>query len=380
MRSEKIKNQAEYSRAILDAQSSIVYVRSEKRVVDANRAFYDFFDFVPDEKLLSLGICSYFERDNEEGFLYGLEGTNWFKEIANHHCVKKVKISKNSKKYIFSLAVKKIESFEDIDEELYIITLTDITELESVRYEKMKNLTLASIGKLAAGITHEINTPLTYAKGNLEILRLDLEDIEGYKQRQMVEEPIKALEEALNRISKIVESMREIAGKGTEKKERVDVVRTLILALRMIHSRSKHISPVFLNDLFFSADLALRLEPIYISADRQRIEQVWIIIVNNALDEFVRGNKAYDGRSIKINATTEGHECIVRILDNAGGIAEEIKERLFEPFSSSKTSSGMGIGLNIAHQIILEHDGEISARNEAEGALFEIRFPLFLNQ
>ena len=67
---------------------------------------------------------------------------------------------------------------------------------------------------------------------------------------------------------------------------------------------------------------------------------------------------------------------VVQFKDNAGGIDEKILPRIFEPFESTKESSGIGIGLNIAQQIVLQNNGAISAYNEDEGAVFEVRLPI----
>ncbi len=254
---------------------------------------------------------------------------------------------------------------------------TTLNSSDIIKDEKIKNFSLVAIGKLAAGITHEINTPLTYAKGNLEMLMLDIEEVENRELKNSLRESIKSTFDAIDRIAKIVESVKEISGEGSGKKERIDVVRTLILALRMTHTRSKHVAPIFLNDLFFSLDLDLGEKQIWIYAQKQRIEQIWIVLINNALDEFLKGDSAYENRYIKVNISKEGSRCKVKIKDNAGGIKEDFKDRLFEPFSSTKTSKGIGIGLNITHQIVTEYGGAIRAYNENGGAVFEVELPIF---
>lgn len=105
---------------------------------------------------------------------------------------------------------------------------------------------------------------------------------------------------------------------------------------------------------------------------KQRIEQVWIVVINNALDELVK-IEDYENRVLNINLFEENNEIVVKFKDSAGGIKEEILEDIFEPFVSSKEHSGMGVGLNIAKKIVDEQDGTIKAYNEDNGAVFEIR-------
>lgn len=105
---------------------------------------------------------------------------------------------------------------------------------------------------------------------------------------------------------------------------------------------------------------------------KQRIEQIWIIIINNALDELVK-IEDYENRELKIDILEEKNTILVRFKDNAGGLSKEILKKLFEPFTSSKNQGGMGIGLSIAKKIVEEHNGSIKAYNEDNGALFEVR-------
>ena len=98
-------------------------------------------------------------------------------------------------------------------------------------------------------------------------------------------------------------------------------------------------------------------------------------MLNNALDELIK-IEDFHSRALHVNVKVEEDAVLISFLDNAGGIDQKILPRIFEPFESTKESSGIGIGLNIAHGIVSQNGGEIKARNEKGGALFEIRFPL----
>ena len=102
------------------------------------------------------------------------------------------------------------------------------------------------------------------------------------------------------------------------------------------------------------------------------MEQVWIIVINNALDELIKIDN-YEDRILNINIFEDNNEIIIKFKDTAGGINKEIISDIFEPFISSKLHSGMGVGLNIAKKIVDEQDGIITAYNEDFGAVFEIR-------
>lgn len=239
--------------------------------------------------------------------------------------------------------------------------------------EQIKNAKLTSIGSLAAGIAHEINTPLTYIKGNLELMEYDIFDLPQSEIQTRMKEDSSKIKEGINRIANIVESMREMSQSSKEIKEKTNIYATLITSLTMAYNRSRQVSKIYLNNKLFDIDSINKNEFTYLcKVQKQRIEQVWIIVINNALDELIKVDN-YENRVLNINIFEENNEVIIRFKDSAGGINKGIISDIFEPFISSKVHSGMGVGLNIAKKIVDEQDGKIRAYNEDVGAVFEIR-------
>ena len=239
--------------------------------------------------------------------------------------------------------------------------------------EQIKNAKLTSIGSLAAGIAHEINTPLTYIKGNLELMSYDIMDLPQSEIKERMSYDSEKMKEGLNRIANIVESMREMSQSSKEIKEKTNIYSTLITSLTMAYNRSRQVCKIYLNEKLFDIDSLNKNEFIFCSkVQKQRIEQVWIIVINNALDELIKIDD-YEKRVLNIFLFEEKDEIVVKFKDSAGGIKEDILEDIFEPFVSSKEHSGMGVGLNIAKKIVDEQDGNIKAYNEDNGAVFEIR-------
>ncbi|BAK72437.1 MAG: PAS domain S-box protein [Arcobacter sp.] len=239
--------------------------------------------------------------------------------------------------------------------------------------EQIKNAKLTSIGSLAAGIAHEINTPLTYIKGNLELMYYDILDLPEDEIRNRMKYDSEKMKEGINRIANIVESMREMSQSSKEIKERTNIYGTLITSLTMAYNRSRQVCKIYLNEKLFDIDSINKNEFVFCSkVQKQRIEQVWIIVINNALDELIKVED-YEKRVLNILLFEENEQIIIKFKDSAGGIKEEIINDIFEPFVSSKEHSGMGVGLNIAKKIIDEQEGIIKAYNEENGAVFEIR-------
>lgn len=253
-------------------------------------------------------------------------------------------------------------------------------KLEEERIEHQKAMIakekFSALGHLSAGIIHEINTPITYMKMGLELMNDDISSLPESNHTASIKDEIKSVMDGMRRLEGIVSSMREIAGAHSGDKIVVNIFHTLVVALNLVHSKSKNIVKVKLNDEIFTYDVRKDKEVYNCLAQPARIEQLWIIILNNALDELVKID-SYDERELNIYISCNDDKIKVRFCDSAGGISDEIKEKIFEAFFSTKNDAGMGIGLDIAKKIVASQDGEIKAYNENKGAVFEIILPLY---
>ena len=241
--------------------------------------------------------------------------------------------------------------------------------------EMIRNAKFSAIGQMAAGITHEINTPLTYIKGNFEMLVEDIGSLPVSSLRDAMLEDSKIIHDGIDRIGNIIETMREISQKSGEQEEKANLYETLIAALYLAYNRSKQVVNITINNKLFEPSMSKKEKYYECFLQKQRIEQVWIVILNNALDELVK-IESFKERKLSIETFERKGSIIVRFKDNAGGIDTQILPRIFEPFESTKVSSGIGIGLNIAHRIVIQNKGTIVAYNEDEGAVFEVSIPL----
>lgn len=257
-------------------------------------------------------------------------------------------------------------------EEYYILYFIDVTPLEKLKEDKINDAKLMSVGRLAAAITHEINTPITYIKGNLELLEWECE--EKIPETLALFQPIR---EGIERIESIVNSMYEFAGTGKEEAKPCNIHMTLVYALRIVMNRSKHIAPIWINGELFSLASTYNATSCMTIGISTRLEQVWIIILNNALDEFEKGTIAYENRHIDVRFHCDKELIHVAISDNAGGIPESMLEGIFDYAISGDKKKSMGIGLNVAKAIIDKHGGNVKVRNENHGATFEIILKMY---
>ena len=248
-------------------------------------------------------------------------------------------------------------------------------KVQEMLENRIEDIKLASIGQMAAGMTHELNTPVSFMKSNLELLKLDVDELENnYNLKQSMLETINTLNHGISRLRSIIDTTREISKKGGKIKETQNLYNSIIFALRMVFNRSKHLMPIYINDVEFTLDLSEDFESYMVDIVKEHLEQVWIIILNNACDEFENSNLEFANRKLDISIFIEKGYVITKFKDNAGdGIKEAILEKVFDPFQSTKVGSGMGIGLNIAKDIIEQHNGAISAYNENNCAVFEVK-------
>lgn len=298
--------------------------------------------------------------------------------------------------YEYSVIVPIINENDEIEE--YIALRQDITDLfyqeeylkKRIEEEVDKNLQLhkekeeallleekfSTIGKMAAGITHEINTPLTYIRGNLEFMIQDIEALDDtIKQKSYLKEDSQTLLNGINRIASIVESMREMASQTKELPELHNIYALLITALTLSHNKAKFISNIKLEGELFKIGTDKNRYHFSVNVQKQRIEQVFIIIINNALD-VLKLTKDFDSRLFEITLENTDEYLLIKFKDNGGGIDEDMLPKIFDPFQSNKEEGGMGIGLNVAKRIIDDHGGKIIPSNVDGGALFEVYLSL----
>ncbi|MCK5110934.1 MAG: HAMP domain-containing histidine kinase [Arcobacteraceae bacterium] len=274
-------------------------------------------------------------------------------------------------------ALKKYsKKIKDLNDTLEFKVADALKELDKqhIKHKKniIKNTKFSVIGQMAAGITHEINTPLTYIKGTIEMSRYDLENMPENKFKQQLLDDNQKVMEGIERMSIIVESMREMSQVTPNIRTVCNIYDTLITALRILYNRFKLISKIYINNELFTLKTSQKGKFKFMaSIHKQRMEQVWSIIINNALDELVKVDN-FDDRRVDIDISNKNGKIEVTIQDNAGGVPNEIKDKIFEPFVSTKESSGIGIGLNVAKKIINEHNVSIEVKNQNDGACFII--------
>jgi signal transduction histidine kinase len=231
------------------------------------------------------------------------------------------------------------------------------TEVQLVHSEK-----LASLGRMSAGIIHEINNPLNFAKTALYVLRIMTESLSGNEKKEFCE-VLEDMGEGINRISSIVSDLRSFTQPHLTQLEKVSVTELVNSALRLLSNEWE-------NKVRVEKEIP---EHQTIWANRNQITQVLVNLLQNALQALEKKHCSGTGATICIRGTEENGESLIIIRDNGEGITSENLPRIFDPFFTTKdVGEGMGLGLSICYRIMKQHGGRIQVQSEW-GAYSEFR-------
>ncbi len=238
--------------------------------------------------------------------------------------------------------------------------------------EKIDNAQYNAIGKLSAGISHEINTPLTIISGHMEILMMSIDSLDE-KDSILFKEELLAINSNLTRIKNITESMREIADSKNFKITEINLFRIIVSALRLTYNKAKNIMEISLQKTPFDLDIDRDTHSFNIQGDFRKLQQLFIILIDNALDQMEF--QEFESNSLSIDILKNDTTTQVIIKDTGGGIDPNIMKKIFKPFNSNKKHKGLGIGLSVVKKIIDEHQYNITIENEEHGVVITITIP-----
>ncbi len=254
-----------------------------------------------------------------------------------------------------------------------LVTLRDVTDTlraQELERQLLKNERLAAIGRIAAGIAHEVNNPAAFITCNLEALQHELRANPALRRgfgngsetaREMLGECL----DGIHRIATIATDLRTFARVCDEDAEPVDVNQVIETACKMLA-----------GPLRTQAELIVDVGPLPpIVGHRGKLVQVFTNLLTNALDAVT---ELPDGpRRITISARVSRDTIRIGVEDNGQGIPREVQNRIFEPFFTTKRAgNGMGLGLALSSEIVRGHGGELEVDSrEGKGTRFQIVIP-----
>jgi signal transduction histidine kinase len=236
------------------------------------------------------------------------------------------------------------------------------TELQLVQSEK-----LASLGRMSAGIIHEINNPLNYASTGLFTLKNKGKYLAPEQQEEYAD-ILKDVEEGLLRVKTIVSDLRMFTHPDTESRDQVEVSEVVASALRFLSNEWK-------DKVQIKQDLP---EHQTIWANKNRLIHVLVNLLQNSLDAL-HSKQDFNGEAptIWIEGRVENGSSRLIVRDNGPGIEGQHLDKIFDPFYTTKeVGEGMGLGLSICYRIVQECDGRISVNTQpGKFCEFTLEFP-----
>ena len=241
-----------------------------------------------------------------------------------------------------------------------------LAQLKQAQEQLVTKEKQASLGVWSAGIIHEMNNPLNFARTGLYSLR-NTDKLLPEAQRADFKEVVADIEEGINRVHMIVSDLRTYAHPGMEECDEVPAAEVVRVALR-----------------FFSGDLQGRVEVIQkippdqmIYANRNKLIQVLGNLFQNSVDALKAKQFAEGYPVITIEGRVENGRSRLILRDNGPGIEKQHLDKIFDPFFTTKeVGQGMGLGLGICYRIVQEFGGTISVQSEpGQFCEFTLDFP-----
>jgi signal transduction histidine kinase len=233
-----------------------------------------------------------------------------------------------------------------------------VQQLQEREHEVLRAEQLAAVGQVAAAVAHELRNPLTSVKMLVQT------GLEGDKPPGLPPEDLAIIEHEVRRMEACIQTFLDFARPPAAERRRCDLIPVIRRALTLAEVRARR------QGVHLEAELPSG--PVELHIDPGQVQQVLLNLLLNALDALPKGG------TVRIEVQPDasaGKAVAVRIRDSGPGIEPRIRERLFEPFVSSK-ETGLGLGLSISRRLIEANGGSIYGENApGGGALFAFTLP-----
>lgn len=232
----------------------------------------------------------------------------------------------------------------------------------------------ASLGLLTAGIAHELNNPMNFINGGVQVLEelfSSFKPADTFQQaKDKIDLNMQIIREGVERCTKIINGLRIFSSPQNDEFLLTPLSESVRLALTIINSKLK------LHDIHTHVEIP---DDLMVFANPSRLSQLFINFIDNAADAMAEVQAR--SRKLEVRGEVFNNKVIIHISDTGGGIPESIRSRIFDPFFTTKPiGKGTGLGLYICYQIVKSHDGSIEMLTGEEGTTFKILLPTTADQ
>ena len=274
------------------------------------------------------------------------------------HTLRNVKVSAQDVDSIYDVYISPLKN-ESGNISGRIFVFEDVTEKINIQNQLITSEKMASVGMLAAGIAHEINTPLTGISSYCQFLLDNPSDAEN---RELVAK----MHDQVLRANKIIRTLLDFSRQKGQQPLPINLNKVIEESLALVEHKLKRKNIIFKKEINFQKSF---------HGFSTRLQQLFINLFINAIDAI----DAINGEGqISIQGEETSEQITIRFKDNGRGIREKLLEKIFDPFFTTKEiGKGTGLGLSIVYSIVKEHYGNIEVHSKVDlGTTFIITFPV----
>lgn len=256
-----------------------------------------------------------------------------------------------------------LQSLKEYQEDLELKVEDRTKIIEAQQMHLAESARLSSLGEMGAGIAHEINNPLAIISANIRML--EIANSKGKLTPEFIEKTVDVIRSTIVRAEKIIKGLRNMSRVSSGNEMRFVPIRVIfedVKSLCVAKFKNRSIQIDFDDESF---------EDIELNCDQVQLSQVFLNLINNAADAV----EELDDKWVRVSVFSEKEKLNVMFVDSGFGISDEIAEKIFSPFFTSKeVGKGTGIGLSISKNIIDQHGANISYRKHGGHTAFVIQF------
>jgi PAS domain S-box-containing protein len=353
---KELINTRRFLRTVLDSiREDILVISPEYEILRVNAPLLEKLQR-PKEDIIGKYCYEVLHReDSPGGPPEGICPVSEVIKTGQPHHTRHTHFDKNGKAFHHAVSAYPVIEDETVS---YIVEISrDITQEIKTQEMLLQHEKLGSVGKLAAGVAHEINNPLTAVLTNSMLL------LEELTEDDPMYEDLKAIADETLRCRDIVRGLLEFARQEAPAKVESDL-NTIVAS--MVSLVRKQFS---FKNITIEQNLADNL-PV-VKLDRDQFQQVIVNMLINAMEAIERDGEI----QVETSYDERWRNIVLRIKDSGRGIPEDIRLKLFDPFFTTK-DSGTGLGLSISHGIVERHGGTISLESQVgQGTTFTITLP-----